>query len=280
MTSSKVLQPEGLEKRYERYKEKIKHFTIMNDVFMRNVLKQKECTEYILQVILQKDLRVVTQILQKDYKNLQGRSAILDCVAKDIEDKQFNIEIQGDSEGASPKRARYHSGLLDMNTLNPGEPFDLLPETYVIFITREDILGDNLPIYHIDRQISETEEIFDDEQHIIYVNSKKQDNTELGRLMHDLHCKEADTMYSGILSARVRELKETEKGVNEMCKELEEIYNEGESSGFQKGELFGVLKTKKETVLSLFKMQMPIEQIARAVNIETTTVQSWINESK
>lgn len=270
--SSKVLQPEGLEERYERYKEKVKHFTIMNDVFMRNVLKQKECTEYILQVILQKDLRVVTQILQKDYKNLQGRSAILDCVAKDTADKQFNIEIQGDSEGASPKRARYHSGLLDMNTLNPGEPFDFLPETYVIFITREDILGDNLPIYHIDRQISETEEIFDDEQHIIYVNSKKQDNTELGRLMHDLHCKEANTMYSSILSARVHELKETEKGVNEMCKELEEIYNEGEFSG--------ALKAKKETVLSLFKMQMPIEQIAKAVNIEASTVQSWIEESK
>ena len=163
-----------------------------------------------------------------------------------------------------------------MNTLNPGEAFDLLPETYVIFISRDDVLGDNLPIYHIDRQISETEELFDDEQHIIYVNSKKQDNTELGRLMHDLHCKEADTMYSSILSARVRELKETEKGVNEMCKELEEIYNEGH----QKGELFGILKTKKETVLSLFKMQMPIEQIAKALNIETTTVQSWINESK
>ena len=276
MANYKVLPPEGLEERYERYKKKIKHFTIMNDVFMRNVLKEKECTEYILQVILQKDLRVVTQILQKDYKNLQGRSAILDCVAKDTEDKQFNIEIQGDREGASPKRARYHSGLLDMNTLNSGEAFDLLPETYVIFIAREDILGDNLPIYHIDRQISETEEIFDDEQHIIYVNSKKQDNTELGRLMHDLHCKEADTMYSSILSARVRELKETEKGVNEMCKELEEIYNEGH----QQGELFGVLKTKKETALSLFKMQMPIEQIAQAMNIETSTVQSWIDEKK
>lgn len=253
MTSCKVLHPGDLEERYKRYKEKIKHFTIMNDIFMRNVLKKKECTEYILQVILQKDLKIVNQTLQKDYKNLQGRSAILDCVAKDTKDKQFNIEIQGDSEGASPKRARYHSGLLDMNTLNPGEPFDLLPETYVIFITREDILGDNLPIYHIDRQISETEEIFDDQQHIIYVNSKKQDNTELGRLMHDLHCKEADTMYSSILSARVRELKETAKGVNEMCKELEEIYNEGEFSG--------ALKAKKKPLYLFLKCKCQLNRL-------------------
>lgn len=197
MTNSTILQQETLEERYERYKEKIKHFTIMNDIFMRNVLKETACTEYILQVIMNmKELKVIDQTLQKDYKNLQGRSAVLDCVARDAENNHFNVEIQGENDGASPKRARYHSGLLDMNLLNPGEPFDSLPETYVIFITKNDVLGYNLPINHIRRRSNETGEIFEDGQHIIYVNSKKQDDTELGRLMHDLHCKEADKMYS------------------------------------------------------------------------------------
>lgn len=50
-------------------------------------------------------------------KNLQGRSAILDCVVRDGDGRQFDVEIQQDTEGASPKRARYHSGLRDMNTL-------------------------------------------------------------------------------------------------------------------------------------------------------------------
>ena len=40
------------------------------------------------------DLRVIDQIIQKDYKNLQGRSAIMDCVARDSEGKQFDVEIQ------------------------------------------------------------------------------------------------------------------------------------------------------------------------------------------
>ena len=56
-----------------------------------------------------------------------------------------------------------------------------------------------------------------DESHIIYVNSSIQDDTELGRLAHDLHCKNADEMYSEILAKRVRELKETQKGVEKMC---------------------------------------------------------------
>lgn len=280
MTNSTILQQETLEERYERYKEKIKHFTIMNDIFMRNVLKETACTEYILQVIMDmKELKVIDQTLQKDYKNLQGRSAVLDCVARDAENNHFNVEIQGENDGASPKRARYHSGLLDMNLLNPGEPFDKLPETYVIFITKNDILGYNLPINHIRRRSNETGEIFEDGQHILYVNSKKQDDTELGRLMHDLHCKEADKMYSNILSARVHQLKETEEGVKTMCQELEEIYNEGEQSGFLRGEQSGELKKARETTLALLEMGMSVKQIAKAVNLSIETIQNWISET-
>ena len=41
MPDSTMLQSEDLQERYERYKAKIKNFTIMNDIFMRNVLKKK-----------------------------------------------------------------------------------------------------------------------------------------------------------------------------------------------------------------------------------------------
>ena len=43
-----------LEVRYEKYKEILKNLTIMSDIFMRNVLKKRECTEYVLQVIMEK----------------------------------------------------------------------------------------------------------------------------------------------------------------------------------------------------------------------------------
>ena len=276
MADEKIVPENGLEVRYERYKGIIKNFTLMSDIFMRNVFKQRECLEYVLQVIMEKqDLRVIDQIIQKDYKNLQGRSAIMDCVARDSEGKQFDVEIQQDNEGASPKRARYHSGLMDMNTLNPGQDFDELPESYVIFITRDDILGYDFPIYHIDRHIKEADDSFQDEAHIIYVNSRKQEDTELGRLMHDLHCKNADEMHSPVLAKRVHELKDTQKGVELMCHEMEKIYSEGMESGEKRGEL----KAKKETALSLAEMGLPVEKIAKAVNHDVNEVQKWIDEN-
>lgn len=272
MADEKIVPENGLEVRYERYKGIIKNFTLMSDIFMRNVFKQRECLEYVLQVIMEKqDLRVIDQIIQKDYKNLQGRSAIMDCVARDSEGKQFDVEIQQDNEGASPKRARYHSGLMDMNTLNPGQDFDELPESYVIFITRDDILGYGFPIYHIDRHIKEADDSFQDEAHIIYVNSRKQEDTELGRLMHDLHCKNADEMHSPVLAKRVHELKDTQNGVELMCHEMEKIYSEGMESG--------ELKAKKEIALSMAEEGMDVKKVARLVKVSEDDIQKWINEN-
>ena len=273
-----------LEARYERYRGVLKNLTIMSDVFMRNVFKKRECTEYVLQVIMgRKDLKVLDQVLQKDYKNLQGRSAILDCVVRDADGSQFNVEIQQDTEGASPKRARYHSGLMDMNTLNAGQDFEELPETYVIFITRDDVLGYDLPIYHIGRKIEEIGAEFKDESYIIYVNSGCQDDTELGRLMHDFHCKDAEDMHSEILAKRVYELKETQEGVDFMCREMDEIYNEGEErgrvQGIAEGLAAGELKAKKEMALSLASMGVSVERIAEAAKVSVKLVQEWLSGS-
>ena len=259
--------PENTSKYHEECRNVLANLTIMDDTFMRNVLKKPECTEYILQVIMNSpDLQITESVIQKDFKNLQGRSAILDCVVQDQDGRQYNLEIQKENEGATPKRARYHNGLLDMNTLKAGEEYDKLQESYVIFITRGDPLGDKLPIYHISRNIEETNKKFADETHIIYVNSSKQDDTELGRLMHDLHCKNADDMYSKVLEDRVRKLKETQKGVERMCKELEDLIE------------LATKDARKEIAISLAKMGMPAEQIAEVVEIKAATVRIWLDK--
>ena len=235
-----------MEERWECYRSTIAELTIMSDIFTRNVLKEKTCTEYLLETILgEEKVTVLEQVLQMDYKNLQGRSAILDCVARDRKSRIINIEIQNEGEEASPERARYHSGLLDMNILKAGQDFEELPEKCVIFITRDDTMKMNLPIYDIRRKITNAGKNFEDKECILYVNTKIQDDTRLGKLMHDLHCKKADEMYSKVLADRVRILKETPEGVKVMCKEMDEIYNWGIENGEQRGEQRGEKRSMK-----------------------------------
>ena len=88
------------------------------------------------------------------------------------------------------------------------------------------MLRKGLPIYHIERTVTETGEPFGDEEHIIYVNSQIRDDTSLGKLMHDFACIEAGDMYYQVLADRVRYFKEDEKGAAVMCKVMEDMRNE------------------------------------------------------
>ena len=265
VAKEEIVKTEELETRYERYKGILKDLTIMSDVFMRNVFKKRECTDFVLQVMMnKKDLKFFVQVFQKDYMNLQGRSVILDFLARDSGGNQLDVEIQQDNKWTSPNKARYHSGLMDMNTLNPGQDFDDLPESYVIFITRDDALGYGLPIYHIDRKIEEVSENFKDEAHIIYVNSKKQEDTELGRLMHDLHCKNAEDMCSHRFSDRINASQDIQKRVEFMRREMDQIYSEGIESG--------ELKKAKASALSMAADGMKVDKIAHYLNVSAQMV--------
>ena len=205
-------------------------------------------------------------------KNLQGRSSILDCIALDNSGRKYNIEFQNADSGASLKRARYHGSLVDANTLETGQVPNDLPDTYIIFITENDTLGCNLPIYHINRTIEENCQQCHDQLHIIYVNSSFQDNTALGKLMHDLHCSDPHDMHSEILAQRVLELKETQKGVDIMCDKLNELIAEERNEGEKRG----ILHTQKETAKNLQHMGMALTQIAQALNVSVQLIQEWL----
>ena len=207
--------------------QRLQGFRLLDDDFMSKVFEDKKCTEFLLQIILnRKDLRVESIQVQYDIKNLQGRSIRLDILAIDIKGRVYNIEIQRNDKGAGVKRARYNSSLIDANITEPGDKYQNLNESYVIFITENDIMKKGLPIYHVDRIVRETGEMFGDESHIIYVNSQVKDQTALGKLMHDFSCINAKDMHYKILADRVRYFKEDEKGVETMCKAMEEMRNE------------------------------------------------------
>ena len=91
--------------------------------------------------------------------------------------------------------------------------------------------------------------------------------------MHDFHCRNADDMTSKILAERMRQIKETSKGVEEMCKEMEQIYNNGIEKGIEEGKM----KKAKEMAFSLSHMGLPAEQIAEAAKVSVNLVQEWLS---
>lgn len=186
MSERKTQQELDFERKHEEDLQRIREFRLIDDDFMAAVFEDHDCAEFLLRIILKRDDLIVREVHgQYSIKNLQGRSVRLDILAVDRNNRAYNIEVQRSDRGASEKRARYNSSLLDANLTDSGEEYDALNETYVIFITENDILRAGLPIYHIDRTVQETGMIFNDQAHIIYVNSQIKDETALGKLMHD-----------------------------------------------------------------------------------------------
>ena len=101
-------------------------------------------------------------------------------------------------------------------------------------------------------------------------------NTDLGRLMHDFHCTKAEDMYSKVLAERVRVLKETQEGVEIMCKEMDKIYKAGELIGEERGKEKG----KYETAMKLLELGAREDMIAEAVGHSVEEIKRWKNDMK
>ena len=231
------------EKKHQEDLQRLRGFRLLDDDFMTKVFEDISCAELLLRIILNDEgIRVLEAHSQRGIKNLQGRSVKLDILAVDSHNRVFNVEVQRSDRGAGAKRARYNSALIDANVTEPGDQYEDLNETFVIFITENDVMKAGLPIYHIDRVVRETGKLFEDEEHIIYVNSQIKDETKLGRLMHDFSCTDAKDMYNKVLADRGRYFKEDERGVEIMCREMEIMRNQAHEEGIEKGRIMQLIK--------------------------------------
>lgn len=258
------------DRKHEEDLQRLRGLRLLDDDFMQKVFEDKACTEFLLQIILNRtDLKVLRVNGQQDIKNLQGRSVRLDILAVDAENRVYNIEIQRSDKGAGVKRARYNSSLIDANVTEPGEKYENLCESYIIFITENDIMKEGLPIYHVDRTVIETGKLFGDEAHIIYVNSQIHDESALGKLMYDFYCTDAGKMNYKILADRVRYFKEDEKGVATMSRVMEEMRNETERAKAIK-DAKGMLESGKLTYEEIAKIaELTIDDV-RALDEKVT----------
>ena len=168
---------ETIDRKHQEDLQRLRGFRLMDDDFLTKCFEgNTECIELVLRIVLDMpDLNVLDVRTQVFVENLLNRSVRLDVLATDSVGRKFNIEIQRADKGAGRKRARYNSSMMDANLLKKGEDFDNLPETYVVFITENDVMGKGKPLYQIERCILETDERFEDGTHILYVTGAYRD---------------------------------------------------------------------------------------------------------
>ncbi|MBR4196122.1 MAG: PD-(D/E)XK nuclease family transposase [Synergistaceae bacterium] len=253
----------------------LQELTLMDDFFMRLFFRDNiPCAERMLRVILNRP-DIVVESVKVQYVLTAGdnsRSVRLDIWAREKNGTQIDAEIQNDSSGASPQRARYNSAMLDVNILKPGEPYSVLKtrKSIVIFITEKDVLGSGEPIYLIDRIIRKSGKPFGDGSHIVYVNGSCQDiSTELGRLMHDFHCVRPEDMFDPVFADKAGEM----KGVKEVGV-LDDWEREVEARGEARGKALGIAIQSESIAQNLVRLgTIALDEIAKACGLPLQRVQ-------
>lgn len=263
-------------------------------IFMQNQTYRP--AEFILRTILKNPFLIVKNItVQKVINNIGGRGVRLDFYCEQIgEDgkviKRFNIEVQNDSEGAIPQRARFYISSLDSASLKAGDKFKDLSENYVIFICEKDIFKQNQALYNIQRHIEITDEKgqiinykpFADGSQIIYINGEyKNTSNDLGKIIHDFHCIKSAEMLCSELKKPAEYLKDKKKGEDEMLALSEFLTDEskanilrqieeGKNKGIEIGKRANALKIAK----NLINLGLSFDKIAKATELDEIEIET------
>ena len=272
----KVFDGKNNHERTQELLEILRNFRLLDDTFFSQCFDgNNECTELILRIILDMpDLKVLRTNTQRSVKNLMLHEARLDAYAEDSRGNAYDIEVQRSDAGAERRRARFYSSMLDSRMLRKGEKYRSIPDSYVIFITENDVMRRGNSVYRIERCIMDTREEFRDGSHIVYVNGSYRGSSPIGRLMHNFSCTSPDEMNYKVLADRVRYYKESKEGVDKMCRAVENLVEKYGKQYEEIGEKRGAANEKKERILRLLADgTLPVQKIASIYDLQVEDVE-------
>lgn len=279
--------------RLKQYEE----LTFKDDFLFCKILTTDKalCIE-LLEVILGKQVRDITYVnSQQELRQTKDAKGIrLDVYLEDDEDSVYDIEMQVSLKKDIPRRSRYYQGMVDLNLIWKGESYNQLKKSYVIFISPKDLFPEvNLPVYTFENRCREMPELaLGDEAYKIFLNAGG--NAEgisngLAAFLRYIRTNEATDAFTEKLDGYVRKAVEhkewrleymtlQQKYREEYEAGVEDGIEQGIEQGLHRGEKLGRQAERQNTAVRLFRMQMPVEQIARAVGERLETVEKWLTE--
>ena len=147
---------------------KFANMTIQSDFIFKKVMSRKRICKHLLEELLQIEIADINYIeaektLEPEYTS---RGIRLDIIVADDKNTHYNLEMQVKNKKnpqtkafVLPKRSRYYQALLDFDLLQAGQPYDLLPPTFIIFICIFDFFENGNYVYTFKKRCLEDLEL-------------------------------------------------------------------------------------------------------------------------
>ncbi|MFI3209347.1 MAG: hypothetical protein R3Y40_09460 [Eubacteriales bacterium] len=215
-------------------KEAIQKLQLTSDIFWSIALKDVEACQEVVRIITGEDIKLVEVRYQETILQLNNHSIRIDTWGRDSKERNIGIEMHTQSNENRIKRNRYNIASMDVRSLETGDQYDDIPDTWGIYITQADFLKTKKGINKIERIVSGTKKEAPNGVSEYYVSLSCKGETEAQtELLRYIKNSDGvmDSKYFPNLVKRVRFLKEAEKGETVMCEIMDEIFRDGEARG-------------------------------------------------
>ena len=184
-----------------------------NFIFCKVLEDNPEVCKHLIEILLNLKIdRIEKPAAEKSLKtDFISHGIRFDVYVKDGNGRSFDIEIQTTHSTSLAKRARYYQGLMDVDNVQHRTGYDVLNESYVVFLCMGDAFGKGFPVYTFRYRADEDNDfLMDDGTVNVFFNAKKYDtmkSEELRAFFKYLCGKEPSSGFTDRLSALVERVK-------------------------------------------------------------------------
>jgi len=272
------------------HQKPVDELTFTDDGMFQAVLRNKEiCAELVERLLHIKVGHIEYPELEKPIKPFYTTKGVrLDVYLKD-EDKIIDVEMQSYPQEALGKRTRYYQSMIDMDSLMKGQDYTELKESYVLFICKNDpFFKDNekknpygLPCYTFQNVCKENAivNLNDKSLKVIYNASaySQEKDEKIKAFLHYISTNEpGEDDFSNRLSDLVEIIKDNEifrSDYAAMNLHDRDIMRLAKKEGREEGLKDGALQKAIETAANMLNDKIPVENIARYVNLPLEKVE-------
>ena len=265
--------------------KKFEDLTFTDHYMFEKVLKNPEICKELLERLLK------IQIERLEYPEVEKtispyyetKGVRLDVYVKD-NNKVFDIELQNSTDLNLGLRTRYYQSMLDTDNLLKGQHYTELPDSYIVFICKNDPFEKELPIYTFQTVCIENPNLTIKDNAIKKIfNAKaynKEEDVAIKSFLQYINNNKTVDDFTQRLDSFVEKIKQEEvnrKEYQSMNIHDQDTFlrgkNEGYEAGIQQGMQQGIQQTKIETAKNMLKDNIPQNAIIKYTGLPTETIE-------
>ena len=230
-------------------KKNYEELEMKDDFMFGKVMENRELCRELLQTLLGITIEAVTYPEKQKPIAItsEGRSVRLDVYVQDDNATVYDAEMQqgtrrDERSRELPKRSRYYQGMIDLNLLERGVPYQDLQKCYIIFICTFDPFGKGRHRYTFQNQCEEDPDLRLSDQSVkIFFNTKgtaDDVSDEVRKLLAYLDTKTISSDLTKRLDQEVEKARHNEMWRREYMKTIlhdMEVREEGKREGREEG---------------------------------------------